>query len=375
MSASKNDQKTAGATTYGTADAPDSATGSRSAQVAVSVNDPEKASEETPLKVHAHDTVKRDWDILKPGEKWESRKFYPEVPWTTIFDFKLVVFMSVSWVILMACSYWVLPGLILHPTQYLSFWQFQFIKLCFMLFVAFLGGLVVLTYHVKVNYTRKIQHFCAYLIPLLMENQGTTADPIMSQDSVILLMSWWGYWFTLMSFTVFVYPIRTRIRIIDVMFASLDRPEDRPNTLYWITTQIFMGYIVLSLFRWYCDYTDQVMLKNLVFIPVIVTGIGDGLAEPVGIRFGKHKYYTRGFWKDRDKIYTRSYEGSACVFISGILSCLALYNQFANWIQVLLATILIPIIMTLAEAFSPHTWDTPFLMGSGCLVLWAITFA
>ena len=29
---------------------------------------------------------------------------------------------------------------------------------------------------------------------------------------------------------------------------------------------------------------------ELVIIIMIINGIGDGLAEPIGIRFGKHKY-------------------------------------------------------------------------------------
>jgi len=240
-----------------------------------------------------------------------------------------------------------------------------------MLFVAFLGGLVVLNWHVKVNYTRKIQHFCAYLIPLAAEGRE---QPAVSNIWQTLLLMWWSYWFTLMSFTVFVYPLRTRFRILDIMFASLDRPEDRPNTLYWITTQVFIGYVVLSIFSWYCDWTDQPILRALVFIPVFVTGIGDGLAEPIGVRWGRHKYKTRGFCKDRDKIYTRSYEGSACVYVVGVLSCLAFYSKFANWLQCALATVVLPPLMTLAEAFSPHTWDTPFLLVTGLLILWADTF-
>jgi hypothetical protein len=44
-----------------------------------------------------------------------------------------------------------------------------------------------------------------------------------------------------------------------------------------------------------------------------ITGVGDGLAEPVGIWLGKHKYKTRSCFSPRR--YTRSWEGSArCAF-------------------------------------------------------------
>jgi len=316
--------------------------------------------------------VKQDWEVLAEGEKWESKLFYPGTPWTETFDVILVGFMFAWSICLLATTYFILPQMLLDPGRYSTFWSFQLIKLGFMLFVAFLGGLIVLNYHIKVNYTRKIQHFCAYLIPLLMEGGGSSQS--LESTASKQLLAWWGYWFTLMSFAVFVSPVRNRIRVLDIMFASLDRPEDRPNTLYWITTQIFMGYIVLSAFKWYCDYSGQVVLKSLVFIPVFVTGIGDGLAEPIGIAWGRHKYETRGFGADRDKVYTRSYEGSACVFIVGVISCAVFYGQFNNWLQFVLAITLVPTLMTLAEAFSPHTWDTPFLLLTGCGILWALTF-
>jgi hypothetical protein len=44
-----------------------------------------------------------------------------------------------------------------RPTLYLYFWLWQCGKLAFMLASAFVGGLIVIGYRVKVNYTRKIQ--------------------------------------------------------------------------------------------------------------------------------------------------------------------------------------------------------------------------
>ena len=41
---------------------------------------------------------------------------------------------------------------------------------------------------VKVNYTRKIQHFCAYLIPLTV-HVGKHTDSIADE----ILVEWWGY--------------------------------------------------------------------------------------------------------------------------------------------------------------------------------------
>ena len=54
----------------------------------------------------------------------------------------------------------------------------------------------------------------------------------------------------MMSFAVLIYPLRSNIRPLDVCFASLDRPEDRPKTLQWIVTQVIAGYLLLSIFNW-----------------------------------------------------------------------------------------------------------------------------
>jgi phytol kinase len=110
---------------------------------------------------------------------------------------------------------------------------------------------------------------------------------------------------------------------------------------------------------------------DLLLIPVLITGIGDGLAEPVGKRWGRHKYKARGLCSS--KKYTRSYEGSATVLVSGWISCAAFYNYFGNWQHFVITIIVLPPLMTLAEAFSPHTWDTPFLMLTGVGFIWGVT--
>jgi dolichol kinase len=319
--------------------------------------------------VNKHADEPTDWDILQ-GRTWESKYFY-NPDWRSSFDIILMSFMGLWSVALLVATYYVHPVLLTNPGQYIRFWGFQTGKTVLMLFSAFCGGLVVIFYHVKANYTRKIQHFCAYLLPLAAMGHEQQGGRVVS-ESEVLLLQWWGYWFTLMSFAVFVYPIRTRLRVIDVMFASLDRPEDRPNTLYWITTQVFLGYIILSAFEYYCDVAGLSTLKALVFIPVFTTGIGDGMAEPVGVAWGRHKYKTRGFCSPKE--YTRSYEGSFCVWIVCVISTAIFYNVFPNWLQFTLAIVIVPIMMTLAEAFSPHTWDTPFLLLTGCGLLWAITY-
>ena len=91
-----------------------------------------------------------------------------------------------------------------------KFWTLRFSETFVMMLVSTLGGLVCryfcdvddLGYIIteknsvfKVNYTRKIQHFCAYLVPLLIPS-GTK-----DENKTILELAW-GEFFTLLGFLV-----------------------------------------------------------------------------------------------------------------------------------------------------------------------------
>jgi len=210
----------------------------------------------------------------------------------------------------------------------------------------------------KVNYTRKLQHFAAYAIPLIVH----------SGHSGPLSLAW-GDWFTLLGFLVLIKPIRENSTFFMLQMNSLDRPEDRPYTLKWIVAgNIVPGQILIIIFRWIYSFTDQ---SDLVLIFIMITGIGDGLAEPVGIAWGRHKYWTSGLFSDRK--YQRSWEGSACVFLSGFIFCSVYWYAFTNPWQMWVAAFVVSPAMTYSEATSPHTIDTPFLMVVGGLLLFLIT--
>ena len=60
----------------------------------------------------------------------------------------------------------------------------------------------------------------------------------------------------------------------------------------------------------------------------------------------------------------------ACVFFSGVLSVSVLYNEWQTKTRFLIALLSVPTGMTAAEAFAPHTWDTPFLFLVGAALVW-----
>ena len=89
----------------------------------------------------------------------------------------------------------------------------------------------------------------------------------------------------------------------------------------WLVSQSIAGFVSLCLMMYYLNIKE--LSINFLLIPLIVNGIGDGLAEPIGIRFGKHRYKARALWYEGrlcSGTFHRTLEGSACVFFSGVLS-------------------------------------------------------
>lgn len=329
------------------------------------------------------------------------------VEWTSTFDLVFVILMAV---LLAALCVWTE---LTHPElwgNYL-FWLEQTPKVGLMMFVSIGGGLMcryfcridedgyIITSKsdtFKVNYTRKLQHFAAYLIPLMMHTHAAAGI-----EGPLTLT--WGNWFTLLGFLILIKPIRERSTFVMLQFNSLDRPEDRPNTLSWIVGgNILPGCVMIIFFKWlYALSGQQDMVYIFVFMSasthshriaphcrasafhyaqsfvvccvcsLLSTGLGDGFAEPVGIYLGKHKYWTTSCFGDRK--YQRSWEGSACVFISGVIFVSLFWYTFESALQFWIALALVPPAMAYAEATSPHTIDTPFLMGVGGGLLWVIS--
>ncbi len=224
--------------------------------------------------------------------------------------------------------------------------------------VQYCNGLLVLHKGVKVNYTRKINHFMLFFIPIFL-NRGYAYE----EDFLLYFL---GAFMAVAKFIFYTRPVRDRVSLIRTMFRSFDRPEDRPRTLLWIVTQTAMGYMVLLPMGVLFAYYD---LLHLMLIPILIYGIGDGLAEPVGVRFGRCKYPAYALFTGKE--YFRTLEGSSMVFLTSVAVVLAFHSYFTTQ-QLILALLALPVIMTLAEAFSPHTWDSPIMFLVGYMTLFGI---
>ena len=59
-----------------------------------------------------------------------------------------------------------------------------------------------------------------------------------------------------------------------------------------------------------------------------------------------------------------------CVFYKH--HCNHIFHSGFTSSEFICALIIFPIVMTLAEAFAPHTWDTPFLFLFGFLTIYIV---
>jgi len=232
-----------------------------------------------------------------------------------------------------------------------EFWLHHAIFYTLLFLIHYVCGLCVIHYNLKVNYTRKINHFAFFFLPTLLSS--VIEYPYSAATFFIDLICAFVF------LTFFIAPLRNKFRVLFVMFCSFDRPEDRPWTLTWLYTQFIASYLVLIPLLIYFESREML---PLIMIIMIANGVGDGLAEPVGIRFGARKYTTYALFT-RQK-YVRSYAGSACVWLTTFIAVLAFHPYF-NSTQLIAALILLPILITLAEAFSPHTWDSPLIYATG----------
>ena len=91
----------------------------------------------------------------------------------------------------------------------------------------------------RVNYTRKINHFAIFFIPVFVDQQFASET---FTDVVYLSVSALG---TLGFLVIFLERVRSKVPVFQLMFEGFDRPEDRPHTLLWLWTQYAAGFAVM----------------------------------------------------------------------------------------------------------------------------------
>jgi phytol kinase len=189
---------------------------------------------------------------------------------------------------------------------------------------------------VRTGYTRKIFHFAIF-------------------SSAALVQSLWG------TPALFVFGGATSLVIFyavfrgsgHLLYEAMARERDEPHRTYFIVAPYFATLVggVMS----------NVLFGPTAVVGYLTAGLGDAIGEPVGVRFGRHRYRVPSL---RSVKTTRSLEGSAAVFVvcmAAITLGLALAPHLHVTSQALYMVPLLAAACALVEAVSPHGWDNAFL--------------
>lgn len=130
-------------------------------------------------------------------------------------------------------------------------------------------------------------------------------------------------------------------------YEAMARPTDEPHRTFFIVVPLIamaLGGGLVNLF-----------FNKFAHVGYFVVGWGDAIGEPVGVKWGRHKYKVPSFLGIR---VTRSLEGSAAIFaVSFIGAFLGLFVVGIPFIKALLAGLACGITGAMVEAISSHGLD------------------
>ncbi|AMK14925.1 diacylglycerol/polyprenol kinase family protein [Methanobrevibacter olleyae] len=123
-------------------------------------------------------------------------------------------------------------------------------------------------------------------------------------------------------------------------FRGIKRNSDSPNETLYIILPLISSVIWLI-----CSW--PFFSREIILISTFVVALADAIAEPIGAKFGNHKYKIKSL--KGDKTY-RSIEGSSSVLaVATIILFLFTHN--------LIISLLIGIVVSIVEAISPRGTD------------------
>lgn len=183
---------------------------------------------------------------------------------------------------------------------------------------------------VRTAYTRKIFHFTIFttasIVQLIWQLPGVVVF-----GSVLALVVLWAVW----------------RGDGNGLYEAMARPSDSPRRTLFILIPLLTTAAGGGI--------SNLLFPSYAYIGYLVCGWGDAVGEPVGSRFGRHRYNVPSLGGVPS---TRSYEGSAAVFIVG--STAALFGLLAAGLAFAYAlpiAFLAGLAGALVEAISNHGLD------------------
>jgi phytol kinase len=133
-------------------------------------------------------------------------------------------------------------------------------------------------------------------------------------------------------------------RIFRTMFAGYARESDAPHEAFHVWFSWLVSIVgLVAIDQLFGDLT-------ITRTAGLVLGLADGVAEPVGVRWGRHRYRLPSVTGGPPSY--RSCEGSAAVFLTTVLVVVTTLPLVSVGPVLVMA-----LVVTLAEAASPHGLD------------------
>lgn len=194
-----------------------------------------------------------------------------------------------------------------------------------------LSGWLKIKYRMKTGYSRKIFHFLVFTTAGIIGIIGGFEAVQVFGTAIGIIVG---------------YAVLRGYK--SILFNAVARPGDKPYERFYVIIPFIMtalGGIV-----------SNIAFGKYAVIGYITTGWGDAVGEPVGTRWGKHRYRVPTFTGIRAY---RSIEGSIAVFFASLAGCIIVsLTGFHLPVLTVIYTSLITALITMAvEAFTFHSID------------------
>jgi phytol kinase len=230
-------------------------------------------------------------------------------------------------------------------------WDFFIVfpsSLIYVFSIGYFSYLCKLRFKLKTNYSRKIFHFIifstVYALAILFPLHRVAAFGAGAGIVVLLLI------------------ICTKKKYLNNVYSALAREQDEPHRSYYLIIP-FIATAVGGL-------TNGILFPTYYQVGYLVAGWGDAAGEPIGVRFGKHKYKVPTLSKTK---CTRSVEGSLGVLISSYFASSIVFFSLGYGANGLLLSLGAAFLATLVEAISPHGLDNFTTQFFACLGVYILT--
>jgi phytol kinase len=218
----------------------------------------------------------------------------------------------------------------LFPSQSIIFIVTPVSIFCIFLFL-FCSGKLKLSYNIKTNYTRKLFHILVFsvagIIGLLYDFKAVMLYGGIT-GLIIIFVIWLGE--------------------DNILFEGIGREQDIPHRRFYIGVP-FISTAIGGLI-------NNMLFLELALVGYLVAGWGDAVGEPIGVRFGKHRYKVPSL---RGVSCERSVEGSIAILImSAFATAIALFLICGiSWWIIVITALIVGFATALIEAVSPHGID------------------